>query len=110
LTETSKASGVTVTRATWPSINSRFVNELAGPVRHTRKLPADAVTNEIFDLRSRHPGDAAGFGLAILQQRLRDIAAESDETVVALSIRRPKKRGPFQFVSVMARAMVERLA
>jgi hypothetical protein len=37
-------------------------------------------------------------------------SALSDDTVVSLSIRRPKKRGPFQFVPVMARAMVERLA
>jgi hypothetical protein len=34
----------------------------------------------------------------------------SGETVASLSIRRPKKRGPFQFVPVMARAIVERLA
>src|SRR5262249_14654990 len=34
----------------------------------------------------------------------------SGENVVSLSILRPKKRGPFQFVPVMARAMVERLA
>jgi hypothetical protein len=37
-------------------------------------------------------------------------AAASGKTIVFLSIRRPKKRGPFQFVPVMARAMVERLA
>ena len=38
--------------------------------------------------------------------------AASGETVVPLSIRRPKKRGPFQAVPVIARAMagVSRLA
>jgi hypothetical protein len=36
--------------------------------------------------------------------------AASGETVVPLSIRRPKKRGPFQAVPVIARAMLERLA
>ena len=30
-------------------------------------------TREILGLGSRHPSDAAGFGLAILQERLRDI-------------------------------------
>jgi hypothetical protein len=39
-----------------------------------------------------------------------DASAVSGDNVVSLSIRRPKKRGPFQFVPVMARAMVERLA
>jgi hypothetical protein len=37
-------------------------------------------------------------------------SAASGKTIVSLSIRRPKKRGPFQFVPVIARAMVERLA
>jgi hypothetical protein len=37
-------------------------------------------------------------------------SAASGETVFSSSSRRPKKRGPFQFVPVMARAMVERLA
>src|SRR5262249_16208030 len=37
-------------------------------------------------------------------------SAASGEIVLSLSIPRPKKRGPFQFVPVMARAMVERLA
>jgi pimeloyl-ACP methyl ester carboxylesterase len=37
-------------------------------------------------------------------------SAASGKTIVSLSVRRPKKRGPFQFVPVMARAMVERLA
>jgi len=36
--------------------------------------------------------------------------AASGETAAALSIRRPKKRGPFQDVAVIARAMMERLA
>jgi hypothetical protein len=37
-------------------------------------------------------------------------SAFSGEIVLSFSIRRPKKRGPLQFVPVMARAMVERLA
>jgi hypothetical protein len=40
---------------------------------HRCKVPADTVTDEALDVGSRHPGNTAGFGLAILQQRLRDI-------------------------------------
>jgi hypothetical protein len=39
-----------------------------------------------------------------------DTLAASDEAVDSASLRSPKKRGPFQLVPVMARAMVERLA
>jgi hypothetical protein len=39
-----------------------------------------------------------------------DTLAASDEAVGAAPLRSPKKRGPFQLVPVMARAMVERLA
>jgi len=38
-----------------------------------------------------------------------DASAASGETRVPLSIRRPKKRGPFQAVPVIARAIMERL-
>ena len=39
-----------------------------------------------------------------------DASGASGETAVPLSIRRPKKRGPFQAVPVIARAMMDRLA
>src|ERR1700730_15416332 len=39
-----------------------------------------------------------------------DTLAASDEAVDSASLRSPKKRGPFQLVPVMARAIVERLA
>jgi hypothetical protein len=37
---------------------------------HRCKVLADSVAHEVLDLGSRHPSDAAGFGLAILQKRL----------------------------------------
>jgi len=39
-----------------------------------------------------------------------DTLAASDEALGSAPLRSPKKRGPFQLVPVMARAMIERLA
>src|SRR5262249_47216790 len=70
-----------------------------------------------FDFLRRPPPASARRDLLLaVRARVRPLGAADDaspasgETVVSLSIRRPKKRGPFQFVPVMARAMVERLA
>src|SRR5262249_56516682 len=51
---------------------------------HCGKLSANAITHEAFDLRGRHAGDAAGFGLAILQQRLRDIIPVAHTLLVCM--------------------------
>src|ERR1700758_3753119 len=47
-------------------------------------MSTDAVTNQTLDLWSRHAGDAAGFRLAILQQRLRDIVTVAHALLVGM--------------------------
>jgi hypothetical protein len=51
---------------------------------HCCKAPADAVTNEALDFGSRHAVDAAGFRLAILQQRLRDVVPVTHALLVGM--------------------------
>ena len=52
------------------------------------KVLADAVAHELFGLGSWHPSDAAGFGLAILQERLRDIIPVTRALLVRMRRRR----------------------
>src|SRR3984893_3306943 len=47
-------------------------------------MPADAVANEGLDLGGRHAGDAACFGLAILQNRMRHIIPVADAALVRM--------------------------
>src|SRR5436309_5502393 len=67
-------------------------------------------------LRRRPPAMArrdlllAAWGRVLLLGNRGGVSAVFGDLIVSLSILRPKKRGPFQFVPVMARAMVERLA
>ena len=47
-------------------------------------MPADAVAHEGLDLGGRHAGDAACFGLAILQDRMRHIIPVADAALVRM--------------------------
>src|ERR1700730_13778273 len=51
---------------------------------HCCKVPADAVAHEGLDLGGRHAGDAAYFGLSILQDRMRHIIPVAHAALVRM--------------------------
>ena len=74
-----------LTRATWRSISSRSARAVGGSTspEAARCLRTPSHTR-VLNLGSRHAGDAAGFGFAILQNRMRDIIPVAHAALVRM--------------------------